>query len=120
MIVSIDLTLDTPPYEQIRSAIAGTIQQGRLAAHTRLPTVRQLARDLNVAPATVASAYRELERAGLVYSAGRKGTFVAASHGEVRRSLESLAYDYVEQARRIGADQAGIMHAVVDALATDG
>jgi DNA-binding transcriptional regulator YhcF (GntR family) len=116
VIVSLDLTLATPPYEQIRSAIAGAISQGQLAAAARLPTVRQLARDLRVAPATVAHAYRELERDGLVYSAGRKGTFVAASHGEVRRSLESLAQDYVEHARRIGADRAAIMHAVIDAL----
>jgi DNA-binding transcriptional regulator YhcF (GntR family) len=116
VIVSIDLTLDAPPYEQIRRAIAGAISQGQLAASARLPTVRQLARDLQVAPATVAHAYRELERDGLVYSAGRKGTFVAASHGEVRRSLESLAHDFVEQARRIGVDRSAIMHAVIDAL----
>jgi DNA-binding transcriptional regulator YhcF (GntR family) len=119
VIVSIDLTLDTPPYEQIRSAIAGAVSKGVLTANARLPTVRQLARDLNVAPATVAHAYRELERDRLLYSAGRKGTFVAASHGEVRRSLDSLAHDFVEQARRIGADRAAILHAVVDALPSD-
>jgi DNA-binding transcriptional regulator YhcF (GntR family) len=116
VIISIDLTLDAPPYEQIRSAITGAIQRGQLSPHARLPTVRQLARDLNVAPATVASAYRELERDGLVYSAGRKGTFVAASHGEVRRSLDSLAHNFVAEARRMGADRAAIMHAVIDAL----
>lgn len=120
MIVSLDLTLDTPPYEQIRSAIAGAVQQGRLSADARLPTVRQLARDLNVAPATVAHAYRELERDGLVYSAGRKGTFVAGSHDEVFRSVEVLAREFVERARRVGADRAAIMHAVIDALPADG
>ena len=116
MIVGVDLTLDTPPYEQIRSSIVAAVSRRGLVAGTRLPTVRQLARDLEVSPATVARAYRELEHDGVVYGAGRNGTFVADVAGLVHQTVDALARDFVARARRGGADRSAILHAVVDAL----
>lgn len=120
MIVSIDLGLETAPYEQIRSAIAGAVRRRELAPRTRLPTVRQLARDLDVAPATVARAYRELERDGLVVAAGRKGTFVADLRDGPPQSIDRLAREFVDRARAAGADRAAILHAVIDVLHEEG
>lgn len=54
------------------------IATGRLATGTRVPTVRALSDELAVAPATVASAYRQLAERGTLVSRGRLGTFVAA------------------------------------------
>ncbi|MGW1362180.1 GntR family transcriptional regulator [Streptomyces chartreusis] len=65
-------------FEQIRARLAGLIRTGRLTEGECLPTVRQLAADLDLAPGTVARAYRELEVAGLVCTRRGAGTRVAA------------------------------------------
>ena len=57
--------------------IIGGIRDGELTPGTRLPTVRELAGQINLAVNTVARAYRELEAAGILETKGRFGTFVA-------------------------------------------
>lgn len=76
MILDVDTTSAVPPYEQIRAQITALITTGALAVGDRLPSIRQLAGDLGLAPGTVARAYRELEQTGLVASRGRHGTVV--------------------------------------------
>jgi DNA-binding transcriptional regulator YhcF (GntR family) len=66
-----------PPYEQIGLQIRTIIASAQLAPGTQLPSVRQLARDLGVAPNTVVRAYNELERNGWVVTSKRKGVMVA-------------------------------------------
>lgn len=65
-----------PPFEQVREQLERLITSGAVLAGTRLPTVRQLASDLSLAPNTVARAYRQLEVAGLIETHGRRGTVV--------------------------------------------
>ncbi len=77
--ISIDSTDRTPPFEQIRRQLTDQIRSGAIPADTKLPSVRQLAGDLAVAPGTVARAYTELEAEGLVETS-RTGTRVGASH----------------------------------------
>ena len=76
------LTLDTasgvPIYRQIVDWVKVAMAGGQLSAGTQLPTVRQLAVDLNVNYNTVARAYLELERQGLVHTLRGKGTFIAS------------------------------------------
>lgn len=60
----------------IAGAIARQIRQGELAPGDRLPTVRDVAAQLGVSPATVSEAWQALRRAGLVVSRGRAGSFV--------------------------------------------
>lgn len=78
MLISINTTLDTPPYVQIEEQVRGYIERGDLASDAVLPTVRQLAGDLGVAPNTVARAYAELQEQGWLVSDGRRGTRVTA------------------------------------------
>ena len=66
-----------PPYLQIEQQIQGFIERAELGPGTPLPTVRQLAHDLGVAPNTVARAYSELQEEGWLKSYGRLGTVVA-------------------------------------------
>lgn len=89
-------------YEQVRSALATRIADGSLAAGTRLPTVRALAGDLGVAPHTVARAYRELEQAGLVDTAGRAGTVVSAGGDRAVADAVTAAERYVATTRALG------------------
>jgi DNA-binding transcriptional regulator YhcF (GntR family) len=76
--ISIDDTSSLSIYEQIVAQLQEAVATGRLKAGDRLPTVRRLAEELDIAPGTVARAYSELERRGLVVTEGARGTRVAA------------------------------------------
>jgi DNA-binding transcriptional regulator YhcF (GntR family) len=106
-----------PPYEQVRARIAELAGNAELPAGTRLPTVRQLAGDLNLAVNTVARAYRELETAGLVETRGRNGTFVTARAAGVPAEAERLAAEYVAATRRLGLGPDKVIGLVRAALA---
>ncbi|WP_406376444.1 GntR family transcriptional regulator [Streptomyces sp. NBC_00647] len=118
--VRVDTTSQVPPYEQIRAQLAALIRTGRLVEGERLPTVRQLAADLGLAPGTVARAYRELETADLIRTRRGAGTRVAAlpsdSHTHDADQLETLVRDFTSAARALGADTEDILTAVRDAL----
>jgi DNA-binding transcriptional regulator YhcF (GntR family) len=90
-----------PPFEQLRAQIARRAASGDLPAGTKLPTVRALAAELDLAANTVARAYRELESDGVVVTEGRRGTFVAMSAG-ASPDAEAAATEYVAAARRLG------------------
>jgi GntR family transcriptional regulator len=77
--VAIDLSGAAPPSDQIYQQLRGLILAGRLTAGERLPTVRQLARDLSVAPGTVGRAYKQLEEEAFVQTRARGGTTVTAT-----------------------------------------
>lgn len=74
--LTLDLRAASPPYEQLRAQLAGHIRAGVVAPGTKLPVVRALASDLGVAANTIARAYQELEREGLVTTRRRVGTIV--------------------------------------------
>jgi DNA-binding transcriptional regulator YhcF (GntR family) len=67
-----------PIYEQLVTEIKGMLESGELKPGDSLPTIRCLASQLDVAVNTVAHAYKELERLGLLESKGRKGSFIKA------------------------------------------
>lgn len=64
-------------YEQLVAQAKEAVATGKLSPGDRLPTVRQLADELDIAPGTVARAYSELERLGVVITEGKRGTRVA-------------------------------------------
>lgn len=66
----------------IASTISRLITTGDLAPGDRLPTVRDLAHDLGVSPATVSHAWQTLAAAGLITSRGRSGSFVRSTPRE--------------------------------------
>ncbi len=76
MIVAVDHDSPTPAFEQLRVAIRRLVATGALPVGARLPTVRQLAADLGLAPGTVVRAFRELETEGVIETRGRHGTRV--------------------------------------------
>jgi GntR family transcriptional regulator len=95
-----------PPYEQIRVQLRLLIASGQLAARTLLPSVRQLASDLDVAPNTVVRAYRELERDGWVVTSARRGVLVAElpppmSEQERRQRLEEAVTELLIVTRQL-------------------
>jgi DNA-binding transcriptional MocR family regulator len=62
--------------KEISASVEGAIRSGALAPGDPLPSVRSLAASLSVSPTTVAAAYRELRRRGMVTGTGRGGTRV--------------------------------------------
>ena len=63
---------------EISARIEAAVRGGRLGPGDRVPTVRALAADLRLSPTTVAAAYNDLRRKGIVSGAGRAGTRVTA------------------------------------------
>ena len=120
--ITVDVRTATPPYEQIRRQIAAYVDAGLLAEGTRLPTMRALAADLDVATGTVARAYAELEAAGLVSSRRRTGTVVTGGRPAFPAGdrLHALAVDLVVRARAAGVDDEGILRTVRAALLRGG
>jgi len=77
LFLAVDPNLDAAPFQQIMDQLRGFIERGDVRGGDALPTVRQLAGDLGVAPNTVARAYTELQEEGWLTSEGRRGTHVA-------------------------------------------
>lgn len=75
--LKIDEASDHSIFEQIVDGVQEAVATGRLRPGERLPSVRRLADRLDVAPGTVARAYGELERRGVVVTEGARGTRVA-------------------------------------------
>jgi DNA-binding transcriptional regulator YhcF (GntR family) len=90
-LIAVDPQLETPPYQQIFEQVRAAIERGTLAPDASLPTVRQLAGDLGVAPNTVARAYTDLADAGWLISEGRRGTRVASKTPAADRRARSNA-----------------------------
>jgi len=102
---------DAPYYDQIQACIKEAVASGQLIPGDRLPPVRQLADLLEIAPGTVARAYKELESDGIVITAGTHGTVVAArdathdSQAEDRiRELVRLLRPVTVSAFHMGSD----------------
>lgn len=80
----LDLQSGVPVYRQIIDQVTGAIATGALSAGDQMPTVRQLAVDLEINPNTVIRAYRELEIRGVLETQQGTGTFI--SHRKVQRN----------------------------------
>jgi GntR family transcriptional regulator len=83
-------------YLQIVQQVKEALRLGTIDVGDQLPTVREVVADLAINPNTVAKAYRDLEREGLVVARQGRGTFIASTlapaslrhHEELRAELE--------------------------------
>jgi GntR family transcriptional regulator len=96
-----------PIYEQIKSEITRQIVTGDLSHGEALPSIRKLARDLQISVITTKRAYDDLEKEGLISSVAGKGTFISAKNRELLKEkklklIESKLREAVEAAKRHG------------------
>lgn len=82
MKINISYTSDKPMYEQIKDCIKQEVFSGKLENNYPMPSVRQLAADVNVSTITVKRAYSDLEREGILYTVSGKGTYVRLDNME--------------------------------------
>jgi DNA-binding transcriptional regulator YhcF (GntR family) len=117
-LLAIDHQSSVPPFEQLRTQVAAMTVTGELEAGQKLPTVRQLARDLGLAVNTVARAYRELEADGIISTQGRRGTFVRSEvfeHEKLethQQAARQAAMQFTRTARRNGMTLSEATHLV--------
>jgi len=104
MFAEIDPRSPTPLYEQIAARVRVAVASGDLQAGDALPSVRALARDLRVNPATVVQAYRDLAADGFVEMRHGQGTFVLQVSTFLRD--EERATRAQEMVRRLLEDSA--------------
>lgn len=104
--LEVDRQSSVPVHVQLKTQIRHLIATGSLKPGMQLPTVRQLAGFLRINRNTVARALGDLHKDGYVESQQGRGTFISsrlpAREGRAARSLERLAQDTLEQARRLG------------------
>jgi len=83
----IDNASDRPVYQQLMHQVKRDIAMGRLTIDEKLPTVRQLAKQLAINPNTIAKAYRQLEQEGIIVTKAGTGAFVTTLDSNLSRSV---------------------------------
>jgi GntR family transcriptional regulator len=107
MLLHVNPTDELPIYRQIVRQITDAIAGGRLRPGEQLPSHRDLAEQLVIAPLTVKKGYDELELAGLVATQRGRGTFVretlpSVGPSERRERLRDAGQRLLSQAALIG------------------
>ena len=85
MLIFINNKDGVPIYDQIYSQIKEQIINGTLEEDAPLPSIRSLAKDLQISVITTKRAYDELEKRELIYTAPGRGSFVSAKNTELLR-----------------------------------
>jgi GntR family transcriptional regulator len=98
----------TPIWRQIEEGLNRLVASGALPAGAPVPSVRDLAKELRINPATVAKAYQRLADAGVFTVKRGEGTFVAEAPPTMRKSernrtLREAAMRYAVVTSTIGA-----------------
>lgn len=96
-----------PIYEQISNQIKGMILKGELNEGDLLPSIRGLARDLQISVITTKRAYDELEKEGFIETMQGKGSYVAGQNKEFMREkklkiIEEKLSQVVEDSKLLG------------------
>jgi GntR family transcriptional regulator len=123
MIIRPNPSLGVPIYLQLVEQVKHAIEIGALRPGDQLPSIRPLAEELVINANTVAKAYRELEREGVVELRQGAGAFVAARararHGDADkfRGAQPLVAEAVEKLRALGLSDDEIRRLVEAELA---
>jgi GntR family transcriptional regulator len=121
--LEVDAQSPVPIYEQITDGIQRLVRENKLAPGVFLPSVRQLAADLEINPNTVARAYSLLEKDGILETARRRGTRVAATaparaHQLLTNRVEAAAERVFRETAHLGLDPDELIKALARRLGT--
>jgi GntR family transcriptional regulator len=109
LIFTVDPRSGVPIYLQLIEQVKRAVALGTLAAGEQLPTVKALALQLTVNPNTVARAYRDLERDGVIETSPGRGSFVrlnGSAATDLRADVAGPAFeDAIRAAKGVGLDR---------------
>ena len=96
-----------PIYEQITEQIKSQIIRGDLKENEELPSIRSLAKELQISVITTKRAYEELEKEGFIVTMPGKGSYVAGQNEELLKEkrlkiIEEKLMDVVIESRILG------------------
>ena len=96
--INVSIADPRPLYLQIMEQIKRRVAVGDLPSGTELPSIRQLAADLNISVITIKRAYLELEREGVIYTRQGKGSVVADKPGLQASIQERELVEHLDEA----------------------
>jgi GntR family transcriptional regulator len=122
MLIRIDPQSPEPIFEQVVYQVKGLVARGDLVEGDRLPSVRELAKQIAVNPNTVIRAYEALEHDGLIVRRQGAGCFVTANGSTLKssertRQLKQLMRRTVTDAFHLGFKPQAIRKALEEGLA---
>ncbi len=121
MLVHLHPSSGVPVYLQLESQVKQAVAAGALRPVDALPSVRKLAAELRINPNTVAKAYQNLERDGVIRSVPGGGTFVADGvpgllKSEKMRRLRPFARQIAVEGRQMRLAREQILRLVEEEL----
>ena len=121
MEIVIDIDDETPLFTQLMEQIKKAVQVGDLSAGDSLPSIRQLANDLELNSKTVAKAYKLLERDKVIVTRGYRGTFIhdnaqKNSTRDLNQWVQNELKKTIETLKASGATDSEIRIAFTDAM----
>ncbi|KGX91089.1 GntR family transcriptional regulator [Pontibacillus halophilus JSM 076056 = DSM 19796] len=107
MKIIISNTSKAPIYEQIYTQMKNLIMEGEWGSGQALPSMRQLAKDLQVSLITTKRTYEELEKNGYIFSIVGKGSFVSDQNNEMikegkKKAVEEQLMTAIKNSKDIG------------------
>lgn len=113
MEIIINIDDETPLFTQLIVQIKAAVVSEKIKVGIPLPSIRQLANDLEINHKTVAKAYRILERDGVIETKGYRGTFIhlnaiANCANDINQAVNKLLKETLEQLKELGATDSEI------------
>ncbi|MBE5942258.1 MAG: GntR family transcriptional regulator [Lachnospiraceae bacterium] len=117
MKIIISTTMNLPIYEQIINQIRDAVVSGELREGEGMPSIRVLARDLQVSVITTKRAYEELEKEGVLQSIPGRGFYVCKQNNDIlkekqMRGLEQRYEDLIRDSKSAGMSVEDIIEMV--------
>ncbi len=121
MLIQIENKSPVPIYSQITDQFKHLIATGKLLPGDRVPTIRELAVQLEINPNTVAKAYLEMQNLGILETKQGTGTFVKYFEDKIptlekEGHLNILSKKFLDEALRLGYSKADILKSIKNIL----
>ena len=119
MYLRLDYQSGEPVYRQIVEQLKYKVASGELTPGSKLPSIRELAKQLKINPRTVVKAYEELRAAGLAVMRQGQGVFITDNKATLpnkirKKQIEEMAKRLFAEATRLGADTEEVIKIIRD------
>lgn len=106
---------ETPIYEQLYSQIVSQILSGQITADEQLPSIRFVAKEMQISVIPVKTCYEMLENDGYIYTVQGKGCFVRDMGDELRKKKQQIVKEKIAELKDTAATL-GLTQSEISAL----